>query len=213
MRTIGALRASRSPDVHDPIRSRHAALHAPDAVELVAVDDRKEAPLGGSEAERVEIGNRVLRIYFRELFGADDTLLDLRPNTFAVKPGGLSWSPSPLSVHWDTAFLKGLRDTYRGFYGADDALFRSGLAALDLSEAESLFRVHFGADPSAVRFSTKDFTHTFGLVFQTAAKAKAKLSADFLPFGFFLGALYLTLEALDVTLDVRAAFETTTRAP
>jgi hypothetical protein len=203
--SVKALMASRAPGPHAALCERHASLHEADDVGF----DAPGAPIATKrdEAARTATGERLLRLYFRQLLHAEDALLDMRPSAFGLRESGLTWTPAPLSVRWDPAFLGGLRDTYRGFYGADDARFRRGLAALDLRAAEELFRYHFGDDPRAVRFSTKDFTHTFGLVFEACAKSGAKLSADFLPFGFLLGALYTSLEALDVPLDVRAAFE------
>jgi hypothetical protein len=212
-RSVKALMASRAPAPHAALCARHAPLHEDDGVRFQPPGTPIASPL--DEAARTETGGRLLRLYFRQLLHADDALLDLRPTAFGLRDGGLTWTPAPLSVAWDPAFLGGLRDTYRGFYGESDALFRRGLAALDLRAAEELFRHHFGDDPRAVRFTTKDFTHTFGLVFEACAKSGAKLSADFLPFGFLLGALYTSLEALGVPLDVRAAFEAAeaTRAP
>ncbi len=204
-RSVKALMASRAPGLHAALCARHATLHEADGIRF--------EPRGASldtlrdEAARIEAGGRLLRLYFRELLHADEALLDLRPASFGLRGTAMTWTPAPLSVTWSGVFLGGLRDTYRGFYGADDARFRRGLDALELSAAEELFRHHFGDDPRAVRFSTKEFTHTFGLVFETCARSGAKLSADFLPFGFLLGALYTTLETLDVPLDVRAAFE------
>jgi len=211
VRTVSALRASRAPEKHAPVRARHAALHARDGILLAAPGrgaDERAALTGAPE----KVGGVLLRLYFRQLFESEDALLDLRPSTFAGGEGGLVWMPSALTVRWEPTFLAGLRDTYVGFYGGDDARFRRGLAALDLLAAEDLFRAHFGADPSKVRFSSKDFTHTFGLVFESCAKARVTLAPDFLPFGFLLGALYTTLEQLDAALDVRAAFEAVARS-
>ena len=198
-RSVKTLMASRSADIHAAICARQGVLHARDRVRIVSALPQSSAAPSEARA-REDAGSSLLLV-------SDDALLDMRKNAFAFSDGATTWAPKPLSVTWQPAFIGGLRDTYRGFYGGDDARFRAGLAALDLASAESLFREHFGADPGAVHFSTKDFTHTFSLVFEACARAQAKLSADFLPFGFLLGALYQSLETLDVTLDVRAAFE------
>ena len=203
-KSVKNLMASRDAERHAEKCARHAEIHRNDGVSLVKTLPAATAKL--DEAGRIAAGSRLLRLYFRELFFADEALIDLRPNAFRFAADHLDWAPAALSITWDPAFLRGLRDTYRGFYAGDDVLFRRGLATLRLDGAEDLFREHFGADPAAVRFSTRDFTHTFGLVFEECAKAHVKLSGDFVAFGFLLAALYQSLESLDVTLDVRAAF-------
>jgi len=202
-RSVKNLMASRDAKRHAAICAKHADVHRNDGVAIA-----KTLPVRTKldEAGRIAAGSRLLRVYFRELFFAEEALLDLRPNAIAFAADHLDWAPAALSVTWDPAFLRGLRDTYRGFYGGDDAGFRRGLDALGLTKAETLFRQHFGEDPSAVRFSTRDFTHTFGLVFEACAKEHVKLSGDFVAFGFLLAALYQSLESLDVPLDVRTAF-------
>ena len=205
-RAIRALMGSRSEKTHAPLLARHGPLHAGDAG--MVFESKAGSTLAAKPSNAKALGDTVLRIYFRELLGPPDTLLDLRPSAFHAEGDVLGWAPAPGSVTWDPAFITPLRGMYRGFYGGDDALFRASLAELHLEASESLFREYFGdGDQRAVTFSTRSFTRIFGAVFETCAKAGVELHANFLPLGFFLAALYQTLEQLGGAYDVRAAFD------
>ena len=117
--------------------------------------------------------------------------------------------PAAWLADWSPPFINALRDIYRGFYRGDDALFRSGLAALSLTQSEDLFRRYFSGD--RVTFRTADFISTFHQIFQRCKQARVALHPDFLPLGIYLAALYDHLEDLAVAVDVAAAFERATR--
>lgn len=157
--------------------------------------------------ERRARGQRVLEIYFAQLTGAGTALLDLRADRFAGSAGDLHWSPRPIWIAWEAAFLESLRGLYGGFYEGDDARFRAALEALELDAAEDLFRKHFGdGDQRAVRFEAASFHATFHEVFVRCRDAGVRLHGNFLALGIYLGCLYDHLEALGVELDVRSAY-------
>jgi len=159
------------------------------------------------EAARRARGQRVLHLYFAQLLGSPDALLDLRASRFRGGAGPLVWSPRPLWLRWDPAFLEGLRDLYGGFYGDDDGRFRAALEALDIDPAEDVFRAHFGADDQrAVRFEAAAFQATFHEAFVRCRDAGVRLHPNFLALGIYLGCLYDHLEALGLALDVREAW-------
>lgn len=161
----------------------------------------------GSRRRRCERGQLVLRLYFEQLLGSDAALLDLRHASFAPHGASLAWRPARGFVRWEPAFLAAVRRIYRGFYAGEDAEFRAGLAALDLDAAADLFLTHFGdGDQKAVSFEMTQFTASFHAVFQRCRAEGVRLHPNFVALGVHLAALYEHLEALDVPLDVRAAF-------
>lgn len=161
------------------------------------------------EAERRQLGERALEIYFGQLFGAGCSLLDLRAGRLALAPGGEAvWAPRAAWVRWDADFLAAVRDLYGGFYGDDDGRFTRGVSALGLEAAAPLLREQFGGDDQrAVAFSSAAFQARFHEIFVRCRDAGVRLHADFLPLGIALACLYDGLEAVGLPLDVRAAFE------
>jgi hypothetical protein len=150
---------------------------------------------------------QVVELYFHQLLHGSASLLDLRRKAFS--PGLPSrWRPAPWLVRWDPSFLAALRQLYAGFYQGDTAEFHAGLAALNLSSAEGLFRHHFGDGQRAVRFRVQDFVSTFHQVFKSCRQAHVQLHPDFLPLGLYLATLYDHLEQLGTSVDVFAAFQT-----
>jgi hypothetical protein len=212
MGQVQALSASRSETRHQTLVNAHGRVHL-----NYGVHGGAQAALGRPLEQHTfvqlgdakHIGEAALRLYFRELFHFDETLIDFRASGMRVNDSNLGWTPAPMSVEWNRDFIRNLRSVYEGFYCDDDVRFRSALQALSLLPAEQLFRKHFGeGDQHAVVFSTRTFTRTFGAVFETCANAGSKLHANFLPFGFMLASLFQTLEQLGCAFDVRAAFHT-----
>jgi hypothetical protein len=161
-----------------------------------------------SEPERRAHGGRVLQLFFLQVLGAPEALLDVRVERFWVERAGSStWWPAPVFITWEPDFLAALRALYLGFYGGEEARLRQGLRALHLEAAEDIFREHFGGDARAVRFSLQHFQHTFHAAFVRCREAGRQLHGNFLPLGLFLACLYEHLEQLAVPLDVRAAFQ------
>jgi hypothetical protein len=197
----------------NPEAIRHAILRREATLSETALPiTLGEAPPDGAEGEGPEIAaerraNAVVQLYFHQLLTDDAVLLDLRHESFTAAADRLYWEPSPWIAEFSPEFLTALRRIYRGFYAGDDAEFRSGLAALDLQNAEDVFRRQFGTDVHHVVFRTTHFVSTFHEVFLRCKRAGKSLHADFLPLGIELAALYEHLETLGVAVDVARCFE------
>jgi hypothetical protein len=176
-----------------------------------AADWRAAADPVTADAEtRRRLGQCALTSYFGQLFAGETSLLDLRAGRLRPGPDGerALWAPRSAWVRWDPGFLAAVRDLYAGFYGDDEARFTAGLDALGLEAAGPVLRAHFGADDQrAVRFRTTDFRASFHEVFVRCRDAGTALPPGFVPLGIALACLYDGLEALDVELDVRGAFD------
>ncbi len=213
-REIAANAAGRSVGaVRDEVRG-HIEKRAV-AVQLLAPDELPPgAECGVAEGELDEeaaraLGQRALEVYFAQIFASDVSIVDLRSSRWASGDGTAAfWAPRPMWVRWESDFLAGMRDLYRGFYRDDDAAFARGVAQLDLGEAGDVLRKHFGAgDQRAVRFHTEVFQSTFHEAFLRCRDAGVKLHRNFLVLGLYLACLYDLLETLGLEFDVRAAYE------
>lgn len=183
------------------LRGMLLASHALPVVMADAVDGQ----LPTTEAERRARGDTILRLYFHQLLVGAVALLDLGPSRFSgVDP--VRWSPTWARHAWSTEFRVAVRDLYAGFYGGDEARFDVALAALGLTPAREVFLGHFGGDQTAVRFSGLHFRQTFHAAFAACRAAGSRIHPDFVPMGLMLASMYAHLEALDVPLDVRAAW-------
>jgi hypothetical protein len=150
-------------------------------------------------------GDVLLRLYFHQLLVGPVALLDLGPSRFSgVDP--VAWAPTWARHAWTEEFRSAVHDLYAGFYGENDARFDAALAVLGLTPARAVFLAHFGGDQTAVRFSGVHFRQTFHAAFVACRNAGSRIHPDFLPMGLMLASLYAHLEALDVPLDVRAAW-------
>ncbi len=159
-------------------------------------------------AAPLDYGSVILKLYFSQIFGLSECVLDLRHQAFSHDNGHLVWTPQALFHQWDELFINAMREIYQGFYGGDMGLFRKGLAQLNLSTAEDLFLAHFGeGDQSQVSFTLSGFRKSFHDIFVHCKNHKIKLHADFLPLGILLGTLYENLSHLSHPLDVRKSFE------
>jgi len=211
-----AANATRGGAFAELLRELDAVL----AARGVAVRPRDALPGTGSTppdraAHPRARGQRVIELYFAQLFGSGSAALDLRGGRFAEAAppddeaeAELVWAPRPFYVVWDEEFIDAVRDLYGGFYRDQTERFRSGLERLGLGPAEDVFRAHFGeGDQRAVRFRTRVFQSTFHEVFVRCRDAGVSLHRNFLPLGLYLGCLYDHLEPLGEAFDVRAAFE------
>lgn len=153
-------------------------------------------------------GQRVLQLYFHQIYAQPTTFLDLRPERFAATATETTWSPGWLRITWDPVFIDAVQRLYRGFYSDDTATFRAALADLSLAAAEDTFIRHFGGgDQRSVRFEQAHFHQTFHQAFQACAKDAGRLHQNFISLGVALGCLYAHLEPLDTAFDVRAAHD------
>ena len=178
----------------------------------ITLDDDAQALAKATPAsrdpDRQARGQRLLELYFHQLYVGETTLLDLRPERAVALGDTLRWDPGNLHVRWAGDFLPAMRDLYAGFYRDDEARFQGALEALDLVAAEDVFRRQFGdGDQRAVRFEVATFRSTFHEAFLRCKEAGQQLHGDFVALGVYLATLYLHLEALGGTFDVRDAFE------
>jgi len=178
----------------------------------VALDDdaralAKERPAGADPAREAR-GQRLLELYFHQIFHGQTTLLDLRPERAALDDDEvLRWAPAAMWITWKPDFIEPLRELYAGFYEDEDARFLAALDRLSIRPAEDTFRRQFGAgDQSAVSFDVAAFRDTFHEAFIRCRDAGAQLHPNFLALGIYLATLYLHLEELGGTFDVRTAF-------
>ncbi|MEL6546371.1 MAG: hypothetical protein AAFQ82_17220 [Myxococcota bacterium] len=180
---------------------RSQALHAR-GIDLV------ESLTRGEETQPGPYGEKLVELYFWQLYARDACLLDLRSTRLRGQQGRLRWKPSRVFKRWEPEFIEALRELYRGFYDGDDASFRHALSALHLTEAQSLFVEHFGgAEQRAVRFELDAFQRVFHRVFTITQEAGHSLHPNFVSFGVYLGALYENLSRFERSFDVRAAHE------
>lgn len=169
-----------------------------------------EQPLAGlPEAARREVGQRILEIYFAQIFAGPRSILDLRGEAFAaVDASLLLWRPRAFYVEWQPDFLGGLRDLYAGFYQDDDTRFEQGLHRLGLQDSGDVLLSHLGSgDQRQVRFDTSAFHSSFHETFLSCRDKGVALHRNFLALGIYLVCLYDVLESLDLAFDVRSAFD------
>ena len=160
------------------------------------------------EAGRRRHGQRVLQLYFHQVYTQPTTFLDLRPERFAATAEQSTWSPGWLRVTWDPDFVGAIQRLYRGFYADDSEMFDGALSDLSLEAARDTFVRHFGGgDQRSVRFERAHFHQTFHQAFQSCATQGGRLHQNFISLGLMLGCLYAHLEPLGMAFDVRAAHD------
>ncbi len=170
-----------------------------------SVGRRPEAARGLTTEERAAA---LVELYFHQLFDDGASIIDLRRDAFEAQTDFV-WQPAPWFVEWDPAFIAGLRQLYTGFYTGDTQRFQHALSELQLQDAESAFRRHFGAGQKQVLFTRKHFVQTFQEVFVRCSESGRRLHPNFLPLGIYLATLYDHAEQLGVAVDVEAAFHRT----
>ena len=168
-------------------------------------------PADLSEPLRRQTGDRILEIYFTQIFAGEDTILDLRGDSFSASEGSkLQWRPKAFYVQWQADFLAGLRNLYAGFYLDDEPRFESGLLQLGLQDSGDALVSHLGSgDQRSVRFETSAFHTSFHDTFLACRDRGVALHRNFLALGIYLVCLYDVLESLDLEFDVRGAFDRT----
>ncbi|MFT4976999.1 MAG: hypothetical protein ACI8S6_002904 [Myxococcota bacterium] len=167
-----------------------------------------DGALPAAPALRRAHGQRLLQLYFHQLYTSPTAFLDLRPERFAVTDAQSRWSPGWLRIRWEPDFIEPIRRLYLGYYSEDDAAFSEALEALSLTAARETFLDHFGGgDQRAVHFERAHFHQTFHEVFLACAESGAQLHRNFVSLGLMLGCLYAHLEPLGLALDVRTAHD------
>lgn len=172
--------------------------------------DSRTALSSLSEPARRANGQRILELYFGQIFASEHAILDLRASSFSivVDSGRLLWHPRSFYVEWQPEYLVGLRDLYAGFYLDDSSRFERGLVTLDLEHAGDLMLSHLGGeDQRKVRFQMGAFQSSFHEMFLRCRDRGVSLHRNFIALGIYLVCLYEVLESLDLEFDVRDAFE------
>jgi len=175
--------------------------------------DEPGDPFSGIPHERrAEVGQRILALYFAQLFSDAPTIVDLRRDRWSWSDGELLWSPARLMVSWEPGFQSAIQRVYRGFYEGDDALFDEALGQLGLSGAGHLLRAHFGdGDATVVTFERQHFVDSFGAIFEHCKRSGVRLDPDFVLLGAYLGGLYDALSDLGQPMNVAEAFRASTQ--
>lgn len=182
----------------------------PVALETTAAQDLAHHAAGSAPAALTpaERGERILELFFHQIFAEGPLILDLRSERFeAGADGALIWRPRPLFVVFEPAFRQGVQDLYDGFYGGKRESFERAVEALGIACAEPEMRRHFAGDVRAQRFSVREFQASFHDVFVRVREGRSRLHRNFLPLGFYLAALYENLERTGAALDVQGAYE------
>lgn len=197
------------------VRERIASSLLARGLEVALGPQDKDAkgllPAALSEEARRHTGDRILEIYFTQIFAGDETILDLRGDSFSTSEAGkLHWRPKAFYVQWQPDFLRGLRDIYAGFYLDEEARFEAGLLQLGLQDSGDALVSHLGSgDQRSVRFETSAFHSSFHDTFLACRDRGVALHRNFLALGIYLVCLYDVLESLALEFDVRGAFERT----
>jgi hypothetical protein len=162
-------------------------------------------------------GSSILALYFAQFNCDEGMFLDLRSNGFSLSDEGqIIWRPNGLWIRLDPKFRKGMLSVYKGYYLNQPELLRQGLESVGLikdhfsedlvSEIEQMLISHIGGDTSSQKFKVAHFTQSFEKLFQFLIKENIVLPPDFLYLGLYLGGLYIHLESLGESYDVRKAF-------
>lgn len=168
--------------------------------------------ISGSKTLRA-LGDDILRLYFAQWLVDDGLFLDLRSARFGVDEDQLVYAPNGLWIQLRPEFREGILSLYRSFYSADDAAFedalrqmgmlRPGLSAAAESELKTLLHAHFGIEQTSQVFSIDAFKASFDDLFEFFIANDYKLHSDFVWVGFYLITLYLTLQQLGQSHNVR----------
>jgi hypothetical protein len=161
-------------------------------------------------------GNMLLKIYFAQFKNHHGLNLDIRAQHFQVKEDKLEWAPNNCWFKLDNKFRLALIDLYKGFYYKNDELFEKALASIGLSsnldqnkkeELKALLFAHFGpGDQDVVNFKISQFSESFYELFHFFVENKVHLEKDFIFLGIYLVTLYMHLEELGESYNVREAF-------
>ncbi|MEM9303435.1 MAG: hypothetical protein AAGE01_15065 [Pseudomonadota bacterium] len=171
------------------------------------------------DASRRHVGDALLRLYFGQLLVEEGLFLDLRIARLGHDEERLQFAPNGLWIRLDPGFRQGMLALYRSFYGSDEAAFdralrqmgvlRDGLGGAAEEELKALLEAHFGVKQHDQRFAIDDFKHSFDELFEFFVAHDYRLRSDFVFVGFYLITLYLSLERLGQSHDVRSICEAT----
>jgi hypothetical protein len=157
---------------------------------------------------------KILTLYFTQLFSPHGLFLDLRSNHFEMNASTLLWHPSSLWTKFSDTFFQGLSEIYDGFYLQNDELFDRGLIniglcssdwpASDREELNQLFKGHFGPSVNQeMIFDLENFKSSLIKITHFLLEKKVRMSTDFLYLGIYLITMYSSLEESRVRLNVK----------
>lgn len=157
-------------------------------------------------------GDKILTIYFSQLFFSEGIFLDLRSHHFERREETLFWHPTAFWIKLSEEFRKGLIKVYDGFYMENNDLYFEGLKAIGLIDPSwtendklalgDLFKRQFGTAPE-VQFSLDQLNQAIVGLSDFMLKRKMKIPKDFLYLGIYLVGLYSTLEETSVSYPVK----------
>lgn len=179
-------------------------------------------PVSGTLPKEKWVGERILTLYFTQVFSPDGLFLDLRSQNFEVEGQELRWHPNSFWTKFSDEFRLGLMKVYKGFYTNNDEIYYEGLEGIGLLKKEfaeedkrelaTLFKEHFGGDIEQ-SFNLEKFNHSITSMSNFMLKKRVNISKDFLYLGIYLVTMYATLEEIggeypvkQIYLDVKGRF-------
>ncbi len=162
-------------------------------------------------------GEKLLEIYFAQIFSPHGIFLDLRSANFNIGEGEFTWIPTGLWATLNEKFRLGLLKVYEGFYTGHEEIYYQGLIDIGLMDSlwsdedkkkmADLFREQFGdANTENVVFSLEMFNKSMTRTFNFILQKKRKITKDFLYLGIYLVTLYSSLEKVGSPLPVKQIY-------
>jgi len=160
---------------------------------------------------------KILTLYFAQLFSPHGLFLDLGPTHFELNEGTLNFKPTGIWTQFSSKFSEGLTDIYDGFYFEDEKLFHQGMLKSGLSsdswpeedrqKLAQLFKSHFGSSlTTEMSFDLVSFKESFLKVADFMLIKKVNISTDFLYLGIALVTMYSSLEKIKETVNVKEIY-------
>lgn len=167
--------------------------------------------------DQKQAGEKILTLYFAQLFSPHGLFLDLSPSHFDFNNGELNFRPSGVWTKFSPEFSDGLKDIYDGFYFENEktlhqGLLKSGLTSEKWPEADrqklaDLFKSHFGASlTTEMSFDLVSFKESFLKVADFMLEKKVNISTDFLYLGVALVTMYSSLERTHAKINVKEVY-------
>lgn len=197
---------------YEELFSNHQALLKPYNIILTDGAVSHSGPL-----EDKWVGEKLLTLYFTQLFTPQGLFLDLRLNHFKNQNPIFQWIPSHLWTKFNEEFRQGLLNVYEGFYLEDDQLYYQGLDKIGLlkpglSEEDrktlgDLFKAQFGnALNEEMQFDLEHLKDAIIKMSNWMLNKKVQISKDFLYLGIYLVTLYSSLEQTNARLPVKKIY-------
>lgn len=158
---------------------------------------------------REAMAQRALLAFFVQMLAQDDALLDFQARCFYFdfESNRLFWYPSPTFWRWTPSFIEALRTAYRASFEHDAAGLAAGLGRLGLGHAPDLFVEHLPSGPEPRRIVLGKLLDLLAEAARRSTAAGISLPDDFVALAFQLCTVYELVEALNVGVDARLAFE------